>query len=305
MGSAASSCCGAIASTSSSPAGRARTPSKPESAATSSSAATAATSGNGFAYERVPAAIPAGTASSVFAGFYAPERSSDASASRSARALDRDRRRLVACQPLDELSARGRPPGVAIDLRDGSPPRLKTAASTGRARPGRPITFTAIVDRAGAGERLSYSWYFDDGVSSTGPRTRHRFAKRGSYDVVLGVTTPGDDAGASAVVTVQVGAPWRDRTAREAAVTSTGRCRTTEPPPERRRYPGLELVTPASRGHEANRGDVALIPAYREEVRPQRGVRGPGRLHEARGARGFPAPRWAYWRPPDRLASAP
>lgn len=36
---------------------------------------------------------------------------------------------------------------------------------------------------------------------------RHRFAKRGSYDVVVGVTTPGDDAGASAVVTVQVGAP--------------------------------------------------------------------------------------------------
>src|SRR5262249_48915067 len=35
----------------------------------------------------------------------------------------------------------------------------------------------------------------------------HSFAERGSYDVVVGVTTPGDRAGASAVVTIQVGAP--------------------------------------------------------------------------------------------------
>jgi hypothetical protein len=37
-----------------------------------SQAAAITASGNSFAYERVPAAIPAGTASSVFAGFYAP-----------------------------------------------------------------------------------------------------------------------------------------------------------------------------------------------------------------------------------------
>jgi len=37
-----------------------------------SRAAATTASGNSFAYERVPAAIPAGTASSVFAGFYAP-----------------------------------------------------------------------------------------------------------------------------------------------------------------------------------------------------------------------------------------
>ena len=37
-----------------------------------SRAAAIAASGNRFTYERVPAAIPAGTASSVFAGFYAP-----------------------------------------------------------------------------------------------------------------------------------------------------------------------------------------------------------------------------------------
>ncbi len=99
------------------------------------------------------------------------------------------------------------PQGITLVLRSGSPLQVRAEASTLRTRPGRPVTFSAIVDRAGAGEQLTYSWYFDDGSSSTGARTRHRFSKRGSYDVVVGVTTPGDDTGASAVVTVQVGPP--------------------------------------------------------------------------------------------------
>ncbi len=99
------------------------------------------------------------------------------------------------------------PQGISLVLRNGSPLRVRAQASTLRTRPGRPVTFTAVVDRAGAGERLSYSWYFDDGHSASGAGVRHRFAKRGSYDVVVGMTTPGDDAGASAVVTVQVGPP--------------------------------------------------------------------------------------------------
>lgn len=99
------------------------------------------------------------------------------------------------------------PQGVTLVLRKGSPLLVRVEASTLRTRPGKPVTFNAIVDRAGAGEQLAYSWYFDDGASSTGPRTRHRFSKPGSYDVVVGVTAPGNDAGASAVVTVQVGPP--------------------------------------------------------------------------------------------------
>lgn len=99
------------------------------------------------------------------------------------------------------------PQGVTLILRNGSPLQVRAEASTLRTRRGKPVTFSAIVERAGAGEQLSYSWYFDDGASSSGPRTRHRFSKRGSYDVVVGVTTPGDDTGASAVVTVQVGSP--------------------------------------------------------------------------------------------------
>jgi PKD domain len=99
------------------------------------------------------------------------------------------------------------PQGITLVLRKGEPLQIHAQASTLRTQPGKPVEFTAIIDRAGSGEQLSYSWYFDDGHSASGASASHSFAKRGSYDVVLGVTTPGDDAGASDVVTVQVGAP--------------------------------------------------------------------------------------------------
>jgi hypothetical protein len=99
------------------------------------------------------------------------------------------------------------PQGIALVLRNGTPLQVRAKASTPRTQPGKTIRFTAIVDRAGSGEQISYSWYFDDGHSASGASASHSFAKRGSYDVVVGVTTPGDEAGASAVVRVQVGAP--------------------------------------------------------------------------------------------------
>ena len=99
------------------------------------------------------------------------------------------------------------PQGVTIALRKGSSLRVKAEASTLRTRPGEKVRFSAEVDGAGAGETLTYSWYFDDGGSATGADAIHSFAERGSYDVVVGVTTPGDSTGSSAVVTVQVGPP--------------------------------------------------------------------------------------------------
>jgi len=99
------------------------------------------------------------------------------------------------------------PQGVTVALYKGSPLRVRVRASTRRTQVGKTVSFGAIVDRAGSGEQLEYSWYFDDGHSAGGPEASHSFARRGSYDVVVGVTTPGDRAGASAVVTIQVGAP--------------------------------------------------------------------------------------------------
>jgi hypothetical protein len=99
------------------------------------------------------------------------------------------------------------PQGVMIALRKGSPLQVEAEASTLKTRPGKPVEFTAQAEGAGAGETFTYSWHFDDGNSAAGATTTHSFARRGSYDVVVGVTTPGDSTGTSAVVTIQVGPP--------------------------------------------------------------------------------------------------
>ena len=97
------------------------------------------------------------------------------------------------------------PQGISIVLRKGPQLRVRAKASPLQTKPGQPVRFEAIVERAGSGEGLAYSWYFDDGSSAGGETARHGFARPGSYDVVVGVTTTGDDVGASDVVTVQVG----------------------------------------------------------------------------------------------------
>jgi hypothetical protein len=99
------------------------------------------------------------------------------------------------------------PQGLTIVLRKGASLQLRAEASPRRTAPGKPVSFRAVVERSGAGEELTYSWYFDDGHSATGPEASHSFAKPGSYDVVVGARASGEDAGSSAVVTVQVGAP--------------------------------------------------------------------------------------------------
>lgn len=99
------------------------------------------------------------------------------------------------------------PQGISIVLRKGEPLRVRAQASPLRTRTGEPVDFEAIVDRAGSGERLYFSWYFDDGHRASGDTARHSFAKRGSYDVVVSLKSDGDDAGTSDVVTIQVGAP--------------------------------------------------------------------------------------------------
>lgn len=99
------------------------------------------------------------------------------------------------------------PQGVTLVLRKGAQLRVEARASTLRTNPGRPIEFSAVVEGAGAGEALAYSWYFDDGHGSERAAPTHSFAKRGSYDVTVGVTADGNETGGSDVVTVQVGAP--------------------------------------------------------------------------------------------------
>jgi hypothetical protein len=142
------------------------------------------------------------------------------------------------------------PQGVTLVLRKGEPLQIHAQASTLHTQPGKPVEFTAIVDRAGSGEQVSYSWYFDDGHSASESSASHSFAKRGSYDVVVGATTPGDDAGASDVVTIQVGAPLsgpdrkgggtnEDATAPDHGAATGSGSATPEPA-------GTEAATPAA-----------------------------------------------------------
>jgi hypothetical protein len=99
------------------------------------------------------------------------------------------------------------PQGVSVVLRKGTQLRVEAKASTVKTKPGQPVGFSAVVAGAGAGESLAYSWYFDDGHGAETAAPTHSFAKRGSYDVTVGVTADGNETGASDVVTVQVGAP--------------------------------------------------------------------------------------------------
>lgn len=100
------------------------------------------------------------------------------------------------------------PQGISIVLRKGTQLQVRAKVSATKVKIGQKVSFSVTVEGAGAGEQLDYSWYFDDGSRRTdGIAATHSFAKRGSYDVVVGVTTPGNDTGSSDVITIQVGAP--------------------------------------------------------------------------------------------------
>jgi len=101
----------------------------------------------------------------------------------------------------------GREGPISIRLSRSSRLAVAARVSTGRVRPGRPVTFTASVTGARPGEAVDISWYFDDGTSATGRRVTHRFRKQGTYKVVVGATTPRDQAGADDTVAVVVGKP--------------------------------------------------------------------------------------------------
>lgn len=155
------------------------------------------------------------------------------------------------------------PQGVTLVLRKGEPLQIHAQASTLHTQPGKPVEFTAIVDRAGSGEQLSYSWYFDDSHSAGGASASHSFAKRGSYDVVLGVTTPGDDAGASDVITIQVGAPLGGPDRKGGGTNEDAEA------PDHGAAAGSESATPGPSGSAGAAAPVAAATDRRPPSRPR------------------------------------
>jgi PKD repeat protein len=97
------------------------------------------------------------------------------------------------------------PAGLTIVMRKGASLQARVEATPRKVKVGEKVSFRAVVERAGSGEALTYSWYFDDGGSAAGESAIHAFAKPGSYSVVVGITAAGEDTGTSAVVRIQVG----------------------------------------------------------------------------------------------------
>jgi len=162
----------------------------------------------------------------------------------------------------DSFSA---PQGIAIVLRKGTHLRVRATASTHRTRPGETVDFKALVEQASAGEQLQYSWYFDDGKSATGSEASHTFTKAGSYDVVLGVTTNGDDAGTSAVVTIQVGAPVGGGPNRKGGGTSN-----SADAPDHGAAAGPETGSPAVPGTASTGSPAGRVPTDTQRGRRPR-----------------------------------
>jgi PKD domain-containing protein len=99
------------------------------------------------------------------------------------------------------------PGPAAIRLSRPSKLEVRAEASNRRVESGDPVTFTATVDGAPAGEQVEVSWYFDDGRRGRGVRVTHRFRRPGTYDVSVGARISADDPGADDFVTVRVGKP--------------------------------------------------------------------------------------------------
>ena len=101
------------------------------------------------------------------------------------------------------------PNGLRVVLRKGAQLQVRATATPLRVDPGEKVSFSAVVDGAGSGEEVTFTWNFDDGsrLTDAGDSAVHKFAKPGSYEVVVNVTAPGNETGASDIVTIQVGKP--------------------------------------------------------------------------------------------------
>lgn len=82
-----------------------------------------------------------------------------------------------------------------------------STTTTGTITPGEPVHFEldAPVTGQTAGETLTYHWVFDDGTTSSGISTSHKYLVAGTYDAYLQVTGSDNSAGYSSVIPITVG----------------------------------------------------------------------------------------------------
>jgi hypothetical protein len=219
------------------------------------------------------------------------------------------------------------PQGLRIVLRKGTQLRVQATATALQVKPGERVEFSATVEGVGSGEQPSYSWTFGDGqrLTDAGAAVSHGFAKPGSYAIVVGVTTPGNRTGASAVVRVQVGEPSKggpdregggdnkakdapDQGASEGSAGGGGGASASLPPPasgfpgpapepaaEPETQPPAETEpAPELEGEEVSGllvGNTAAAAAEESEPQQQAAAR-PGTPSDDGGGGGLPAAAW-------------
>jgi hypothetical protein len=149
------------------------------------------------------------------------------------------------------------PQGLTIVLRKDMQLQVRAKATPRRVDPGEKVSFSALVEGAGSGEEVTFSWTFDDGsrLTDAGDSVSHGFAKPGSYDVVVGVTTPSDRTGTSDIVTVQVGEPAKGGPDRKGGGTNEA-----EDAPDHGAATGPATGTPGTEGSAS----VPPLPAPSE-----------------------------------------
>lgn len=108
---------------------------------------------------------------------------------------------------------------LVITQVDGTDYGLKAKASKSTAKAGQSLKFSAQATGA-AGQKLIFTWNFNDGKTAQGAEVSHKFKKRGYYRVLVSVRGEGESSSVSTVVTVQVGKAEKSKQKREGGGTN-------------------------------------------------------------------------------------
>jgi PKD repeat protein len=108
---------------------------------------------------------------------------------------------------------------LVITQIDGTDYGLKAKVSRSTARAGQSLKFSATAS-GGAGQKLTYTWNFNDGTTGSGKALTHKFKKRGYYRVLVSVRGEGETSSSSTVLRVQIGKPASSTKQREGGGTN-------------------------------------------------------------------------------------
>lgn len=108
---------------------------------------------------------------------------------------------------------------LVITQVDDSDFALKAKASKLKPKTRESVAFSATATGA-AGQKLTYTWNFNDGTTATGAEVTHRFKKDGYYRVLVSVRGAGEPASSSTVLKINVGKLAKSDKQREGGGTN-------------------------------------------------------------------------------------